>query len=95
MVTWSAKRYYNDVKEINQAREKIKALLNQGSASINSEFKKGNYRYLLTTKEDGQSSYRLDNDHYQEQIRLAGYYVVATNVPIEHFLDEEVYTYLR
>lgn len=95
VVTWSAKRYYNDIKEINQAWEKSKALLNQGCASINSAFKKGNRRYLQASKEGGQTVYKLDNNLYQQQIRLAGYYAVVTNVPIEQFSDEEVYTHLR
>ena len=95
IVTWSAKRYFNDIKEINQAWDKSKALLNQGSASINSAFKKGNRRYLQVAKEGEQTVYKLDRTLYEEQTRLAGYYAVVTNVAMEKFSDEEVYTHLR
>lgn len=104
IVSWSAKRYFNDIKEIELAWEKSKALISRGAGTVDSSFKKGTRRYIKVSQPEGQNSgkgkgkkriYELDRELYDKQRKFAGYYAIVTSCKTSTYDAKDIYKHLR
>lgn len=90
IVTWSPKRYFNDMKQLQAQWEAAQSLLALGKEKINSSSHQGSRQFLKSVK--GQD-YRLNQALYEKKCRFAGYYGLVTSC--EDLSDEKVYGNLR
>lgn len=51
IVTWSAKRYAHDMKELNLQWEQAKKMMSGGTGRIDASFKRGSRQFLKRVKQ--------------------------------------------
>lgn len=99
IVTWSAKRYAHDMKELNLQWEQAKKMASAGTGRIDASFKRGSRQFLKRVKQSDpdekapEERYELNRELYERKIRFAGYYGLITCC--EDLSDEEIYSRLR
>ena len=90
IVTWSAKRAYNDLKQLNAQWEAAQALLASGKSAVNASFKRGSRQFL---KSISDNNFELNRNLFEKKKKFAGYYGVVTSC--RDLTDDQVYTNLR
>ena len=90
IVTWSANRAFNDLKEIDAKWQAAEALISSGKSAVNSSFRRGSRQFLKPQK---NNSYELNKSLLDKKHQFAGYYGVVTSC--QDLTDEQVYDHLR
>lgn len=90
IVTWSAKRAFNDLKELDAMWQAAQALLLSGKSAVNSSFRRGSRQFLKPQK---NNQYELNRSLFDKKHQFAGYYGVVTSC--QDLTDDQVYDHLR